>query len=165
MFALALIEIALRLFFPQPVFKALLPIEYVPDEMLEYRLKPLVKTRFGYDTNRFGLRDYDHYTLKKPKNTYRILFLGDSYVFSVTKLDKSIPKLLEKILEGRRTRIEVLNAGVFGYGTINEYLYLKHYGLKFDPDLVLLGIYAPNDCGDNANFPDMTAVGGKLVSL
>jgi hypothetical protein len=164
-FALALIEIALRLFSPQPIPVASLPIVYVPDEMLEYRLKPLVKTGLGFDTNRFGLRDYDHYKLKKPKNTYRILFLGDSYIFSVTELEKSIPKILEKLLEGRRPKIEVLNAGVFGYGTINEYLYLKNYGLKFSPDLVLLGIYVQNDCADNAGFPDRTAVGGRQILL
>ena len=85
--------------------------------------------------------------------------------FQLPNLTRSIPKILEKLLEGGKSNIEVFNAGVFGYGTINEYLYLKNYGLKFSPDLVLLGIYAPNDCGDNVGFPDKMAIGGKQVSL
>ncbi|MEA3357480.1 MAG: hypothetical protein U9Q67_03530 [Patescibacteria group bacterium] len=36
---------------------------------------------------------------------------------------------------------EVLNMGISGYNTIQEYLLLKDKGLKFQPDLVLLGFF------------------------
>ncbi len=43
---------------------------------------------------------------------------------------------------------EVVNAGVAGYGTLQEYLYLVSEGIKYQPDLVLLMFYE-NDLYDN----------------
>ena len=44
---------------------------------------------------------------------------------------------------------EVINAGHFGLGTTQEYLYYATEGRRYDPDLVLLGFYVGNDVIDN----------------
>ena len=73
------------------------------------------------------------------------------------------------LLEGSARDLEVINAGVGAYGTVQEYLYLREEGLRFDPDLVLLMFYA-NDLVDNciACYPGIgprphaTIEGGRI---
>jgi len=37
--------------------------------------------------------------------------------------------------------VEVLNGAVTGYGTDQELLWLIEYGLKYSPDIVILGVF------------------------
>ncbi|MFC1836174.1 SGNH/GDSL hydrolase family protein [Thermodesulfobacteriota bacterium] len=46
--------------------------------------------------------------------------------------------------------VEVINLGVGGYGTIQQYLYLKEEGLKHKPDLVILVFCYGNDIRNNS---------------
>ncbi len=91
--------------------------------------------------NSFGLRNPET-TLEKPANTFRILYLGDSFVqgYGVAE-EKSFVRTLEKKLNEKYSgspKIEVINAGVPNYSPLIEYLYLKNEGVKFSPDLVIL---------------------------
>ena len=66
-------------------------------------------------------------------------------------LEQSFPRLLEKKLQkAAKQKIEVINLGVGGYGTAQEYLSLKEEGIKYKPDLVLLAIYPYNDIRNNS---------------
>jgi lysophospholipase L1-like esterase len=65
---------------------------------------------------------------------YRILVLGDS----LTCFNKW-PDFLEERLN-RHGNYEVLNCAVNGWELYNYYLYLKHKGMDFEPDLVLIGV-------------------------
>jgi hypothetical protein len=47
------------------------------------------------------------------------------------------------------TPIEVINAGVFGYGTAQEYLLLDREGPKYQPDLIVLFFCQCNDIPNN----------------
>lgn len=86
-----------------------------------------------------------YYGPVKSNGKYRILTLGDSFTEGVqVKEDELFSAHLEKL----NTDVEVMNAGVGGYGTVQEYLYLTSEGLKFRPDLVLLMFY-DNDLSDN----------------
>src|SRR5262249_28162330 len=86
-----------------------------------------------------------YYGPVKPIGKYRILALGDSFTEGVqVKEDELFSARLEKT----DPELEVINAGVGGYGTIQEYLYLTNEGLRFRPDLVLLMFY-DNDLSDN----------------
>ena len=96
-----------------------------------------------FKTNSYGLRDKD-YVLAKPKSTFRILCLGDSITEGAgVNNDETFPKVLEKDLNAipGRSSVEVLNGGVLDYGTEQEYLFLKEKGLKYNPDMVILGYY------------------------
>jgi hypothetical protein len=86
-----------------------------------------------------------YYGLVKPAGKYRILALGDSFVEGVQVREE---ELFSARLEKMDPELEVMNAGVGGYGTVQEYLYLTREGLRFHPDLVLLMFY-DNDLSDN----------------
>lgn len=94
----------------------------------------------------------------KPAGTYRILGLGDSFLFGVGVRDEdTCLRRLEKALNASATterRYEVLNAGVQGYNTRDEIVNLEHRWLEFQPDLVLIGFYL-NDAYADAAFLNM----------
>jgi hypothetical protein len=96
--------------------------------------------------NSKGLRDIEHSYEKSPQ-TYRILILGDSYMEAVqVELEQIFARQLENFLRAQGFHhVEVINTGVASYGTDNEYLYLKHEGFKYKPDLVLLTFTTAND--------------------
>jgi lysophospholipase L1-like esterase len=103
--------------------------------------------------NRDGYRDVDH-KLAKPPDTYRIVLLGDSMTEAVeVPLDDTYWRRLIAPLQNCRTdgkAVEVVNFGVNGYGTAQEYLTLKEWGLNYHPDLVLLAFFTGNDFTDNS---------------
>lgn len=130
---------------------------YQNDDLLDYKLVPgasgeLIKPEFttSFAINSLGMNDYEY-----PEETaqdYRILALGDSFVWGAygTELDEHFLKILEKELNERSEgkHFQVLKAGVPGYGTDQELLYLKNEGIKLKPDMVLLHFYT-NDFDDN----------------
>jgi lysophospholipase L1-like esterase len=82
----------------------------------------------------------------KQAGSYRLLVLGDSFTEGVHVGEE---QLFTARMEEAAPALEVLNAGVGGYGTVQEYLYLANEGLELRPDLVILMFY-PNDLTDNA---------------
>lgn len=114
-------------------------------------------------TNSEGLRDAEH-PVSKSKDTFRILILGDSITFGYgVKAEESYPKVLERLLNSEGTgRYEVINAGIPGYGTAQEYLYLRESGLKYEPDLVIVGFFG-NDFENNLYDGLFSVREGKLV--
>jgi lysophospholipase L1-like esterase len=110
--------------------------------------------------NSKGIRDRE-YDYQKTPGTFRILVLGDSFsaAFQVP-LEETWHELLESRLgQTSPCRIEIVNAGMPGWGTGQELLYYRHEGYKYDPDLILLQIFA-NDVYDN--YPDRIGPGQKL---
>ena len=56
-------------------------------------------------------------------------------------------RYLEQVLRRRGYDVEVLNAGVSGFSTAEEYLYLERELFRYDPDVVVL--YADGWGGEN----------------
>ena len=109
--------------------------------------------RTGVQMNSSGMRDKER-TVNKPENTYRIAFLGDSFVEAIhVPLEYTAAAIMEQelaecsALNGKN--VEVLNFGVQGYGTAQELMTLRHHVWQFSPDLVLLGFYPGNDIRNN----------------
>ncbi len=96
--------------------------------------------------NSQGLRDSEH-SYEKPANTFRVLILGDSFAEAQDLyLEEAFPYLTEKCLNQKLAKsVEVINGGVSGYNTADEYLFYKNEGFKYNPDLVLLVFYVGND--------------------
>jgi len=156
-FVLILAEGVTRLVMPNSVRLRLM---HQPDKRLGYRLVP--NYEMGYKTSDFdsfvkinseGLRDYEHQKDKDP-NTFRILVLGDSFTFGVgVNLEDSYSKVLESMLNqsydsgGNKKKYEVINAGIEGFGTGQEYIYLEELGIRYKPDLVIVGLFS-NDIND-----------------
>lgn len=130
----------------------------IPHPVLGWALEPGVRyankmeegtVRVAYNST--GWRDIEH-TLEKPHGVFRILVLGDSFMeaYSV-ELKEAFHRKLEKIARSRTGKdIEVINLGVGGYGTLQEYLAFREIGQLYKPDLVLLGFYLQNDVRNNS---------------
>jgi hypothetical protein len=102
--------------------------------------------------NADGFRD-DAWSAEKPAGAYRIAVLGDSIVAAL-QVDHAalFTSLLEQRLDAESApsrSVEVLNAGVDGYGTAQELRVLRDHVARLAPDLVLLSMYLGNDITDN----------------
>ncbi len=89
----------------------------------------------------------------KPPNVSRILMLGDSTTFGVgVDQRETIPAILQALLnhgkQGADT-YEVINAGVPGYGTAQEWLLFRRWAARLQPDAVILLFLVTNDIQDN----------------
>jgi len=122
----------------------------VDNEALDYTLKPNMQYKFEHIRvviNSQGLRD-DLVSLEKPRGVYRILGLGDSVTFG-WQVDQRETYLaqLESMLnaDDPSRRYEVINAGMPGYNMSNELAYLSEHGMRYQPDLVIVGFCALND--------------------
>lgn len=101
------------------------------------------------EINSLGLRDRE-VAAAKPEGVKRVLVFGDSYAFGVGVDSKNVfsARLEERLAASASQPIEVVNMGVSGYSTDQEYLLFRERGLDLDPDLVVL-IVCHNDFTDN----------------
>jgi hypothetical protein len=93
--------------------------------------------------NSLGLRDIEFERDARPT----MLFLGDSFVWGV---DAEAGERFTDIMRGRISSHTTVNAGVSGYGTDQEYLWLQRLGPKIEPAVVVLMFCTSNDRLDNA---------------
>jgi lysophospholipase L1-like esterase len=131
-----------------------------PDPTTGWSLQPGASGRwynplYEYDTwveiNSRGLRVPESIDYDKPEGVYRVLVLGDSFVEATqVELPESFPQRLAHLLQESGLAAEVLNAGVSGWGTDQQLLWLREEGHKYEPDLVLLAVYPRNDFMNNA---------------
>ena len=103
------------------------------DRVLGYRLNP--------EREHFNSRSVRHgeIAVPKPKDVFRILYLGDSIPWD----RKGFVKLTRDFLE-KRGRFEVINASVPGYTSYQEVLFYKRFLKETTPDLVVW-TYCLND--------------------
>lgn len=153
----ALFEVALRAWGHSeaaPAFQTL----FMPDATIGYRLRPNARSRFvtaEFDTriaiNGQGVRD-DEEIGPKPANERRIVVLGDSLVLSVQVDERqTFCRLLEDRLNrgGGPVRYRVINAGVQGYGPVEELLFFRQVARGFEPDLVIATVFVGNDAEES----------------
>lgn len=133
---------------------------FTPDSRLGYRLKAGASARLttsDFDTpitiNRAGVRDRE--VGPKAPGERRIVVLGDSLVMAVqVPLDVTFTAQLERLLNtgaGRPSGYRVINAGVQGYGPVEEYLFHRDVTSTLHPDVVLLALYVGNDAVEAGN--------------
>ncbi|MFH2203856.1 MAG: SGNH/GDSL hydrolase family protein [Elusimicrobiota bacterium] len=126
------------------------------------------------EISRDGRRDHD-YPEQKPAGTLRIAVLGDSYAEA---LQVPVEETFWSVLGGRLgacgafsgRKVEVLNFGVSGYGTAQEWITLQKHAWRYSPDIVVLAFAAGNDVRNNSRQLDGDPVrpfylyrDGKLV--
>ena len=84
-----------------------------------------------------------HYLVPKPADVFRVIMLGGSTVegIGVSSPLESLPSKLQLLLEREFPRsskqIEVINAGISGFSSDQEYLFLIADLLRYKPDLVI----------------------------
>ena len=120
-------------------------IQPSPYKDIFFELKPLQSWNYiGADvtTSSVGFRDRE-YAIEKAPGTLRIFGIGDSIMFGqgVPQQDNYL-SVLEVMLNKRypERNWEVINSGVPDYNTSAEVETLEHKGLKYKPDIVVMGI-------------------------
>lgn len=77
---------------------------------------------------------------------------------------QSFPRLLEERLQAAlQCRVEVISAGVSGWGTDDEVTYLVRHGRAFHPDVVLFATTLHNDISDNLEGRHHIGEQGRLA--
>jgi hypothetical protein len=101
--------------------------------------------------NSLGLRGPER-PYAKPPGATRVLVLGDSFVEAAQVHEaEGVVGQLEAVLTARGGGpVEVLNAGVGGWGQHQQYVFLREEGVRYEPDLVLVHLYLGNDVYDSS---------------
>ncbi|MDK2971133.1 MAG: hypothetical protein PWP23_888 [Candidatus Sumerlaeota bacterium] len=122
----------------------------VPNDDIVYRLKPNARGVFRgapVRINSLGYHD-NEFQEEKPSDGFRVLVLGDSNSFNWgVLLEEGYVQVLEgamqRIVEDK-AHVEVINTGVPGYNAVMEVATFFEYGVKYDPDIVIIQ-YSMND--------------------
>ena len=93
--------------------------------------------------NSLGFRDIEFARSSRPS----MLFIGDSFVWGV---DAEPDERFTDLLRNRISNYTIVNAGVSGFGTDQEYLLLQRVWAKFQPAVVVLIFCTANDRVDNS---------------
>lgn len=93
-------------------------------------------------TNADGWRNREEITRDHPAGTLRVVCVGDSWMYGFrVDQDDTIPAVLavelSRLLPGRK--VEVINGGVFGYGTGQSLTTLREL-MAWHPDVVVVGL-------------------------
>jgi len=110
--------------------------------LVGWQPKPNLRTP-SVTTNSSGLRGTREYSPHRPPGVRRVLCVGDSFTFGEGLADnEAMPAQLEAELNRAGPGSwEVLNLGVHGYGTDQQWLRLQAIGFHYDDDVVVLGFF------------------------
>jgi carbamoyltransferase len=118
------------------------------DPTLGYRFVPGIQARVPHEgggyllrTNHSGFRCRHEFTREKPRGLFRILLFGDSFTAGDAVSDKHrYGDALESLLPGT----QVLNFGLSGTGTDQQYLIWRELAASLEHDLVVIGAQVEN---------------------
>jgi lysophospholipase L1-like esterase len=109
--------------------------------------------QWKYVINAQGFREYEDTSYKKPSDLVRILSIGDSQAQGIeVRQEQTYSEVIERYLntQGDSSKsYQVINAGTSSFGTEEELVFLENEGIKYKPDVVILGFYA-NDPSDSS---------------
>lgn len=140
----------------------------VADPHLPFKKRPgsVVRARAGsgefeaeYRHNSLGFRDVQH-DAAKPPGVFRVVAVGDSFTYGVgAAFEDTYLAQLERRLNprGAPRRVEIVKLGLPRYFPALEARVLERYGVRFEPDLVLVAVL-PNDVLDTALGTDAVYV-------
>jgi lysophospholipase L1-like esterase len=118
-------------------------IDYLADPDVFWRFLPsrTIESNFGRGAriNSHGFRGPEIAVAKDP-SVRRVLTIGDSGTFGWAVSDEECyPRQLEALLnsEASRPRVEVVNAGVPGYTSLQGLRWLESHAIRVSPDLVI----------------------------
>lgn len=126
---------------------------FIPDARIGHRLRPSTSTHYStsefsteISINSAGVRGPE-FSAREPGER-RVVVLGDSLVMAVqVDATETFCAELERRLSARDPghRYRVINAGVQGYGPVQEWLFYEHVVAAFQPDVVLVAVFVAND--------------------
>ncbi len=144
-------ELVLRRHFPEG------GLVYRLDPRCHYSLAPRTRKQFRHDRRNGGGRVLITVNSKgfrgdelREDPAFRIVVYGDSLIEAeFATLPETFARRLEaRLAEGGHSGVEVVNAGVNGYGPDQALLRFQDEVGWLQPDLVVFSIFADNDFGD-----------------
>lgn len=113
------------------------------DPLLGWANVPNSRGRFNHldfsvavSHNADGLRDEEYLLARTDKK--RMLVVGDSFVWG---FGVEAEERFTELLEVAHPDWEIINTGVSGYSTDQEFLYLRERGIRYRPDVVVLLLF------------------------
>lgn len=119
------------------------PPQSIPDDDVEYRLKPSSDyRRIGNSIkhNRYSMRSDDFPQHKASPDEFRVMVLGDSIVNGGSQLDQdelATEQLRDRLQAELKRPVVVGNVAAASWGPPNLLAYVRKFGL-FDADVVLI---------------------------
>ena len=122
--------------------------------------------------NALGFRG-DEIEMAKPEGSFRIATLGGSTTYSAGVQDytQSYPYLLQQELNAAgHEEVEVLNAGVFSYSTLESVINLQMRVMPLEPDMIIV-YHGVNDVAPRLVWPrgfyvgDMAGFEGRRLAF
>lgn len=108
-----------------------------------------VDGKWKFTINKQGFRNNNDFEYEKTEGVIRIISLGDSHTQGYeVRQNNTFSAIIEKYLNTHGYKSEVINAGISGFSTAEELLFLENEGIKYKPDVVVLGFDA-TDYQDN----------------
>jgi lysophospholipase L1-like esterase len=139
--------------------------EYHP--VIGYRFVPGLKARVPHEgggylvrANAAGFRSEHEFTPARPEGAYRVLLFGDSFTAGdgVSNRDR-----FGDLLEGRIPGLQVLNFGLPGSGTDQQYLAWREMAAGIDHDLLVIAVQVENIRRVAARLRTFEAEGREVV--
>ena len=103
------------------------------------------------NTNSKGLRGKNEYLYAKDRDKVRILIIGDSFTFGDEVSDN---ETYSYYLQEMIPNAEIINFGMHGYGHDQILILLKEEGIKYEPDIIILGFISADMSRNLLNFRD-----------
>jgi len=143
------------------------------DDLLIYSIAPHARTYEWFQIDGHGFRTPE-FSDRKPPGTLRIVVTGDSTTFALGVLEEqrwsSVLRRALAGLFGDVQPIEVINAGVPGYSTLQNRLQIQRDLLPLQPDLIIVLVTGGNDAtliegpGDAQVVEARNSLGGRLAN-
>jgi hypothetical protein len=137
---------------------------YAYDAEMGFRVRPHASWG-AWHANALGFNDRDH-PEAKPPGVFRVVVLGDSFNWAGGP-EGNYTRLLERRLgdDAPAERVEILNFGYPGTHPGEHEVVLRRYGMRYAPDLVIVGIVVGNDFLDAQPWRRVIPVGGELTPI
>ncbi len=140
---LGVFEIALRTMPGLQELDSSTPI-YVPRRLSRADREIDMAHRRRAEHHRYGFNDVDR-SLSKTPGTFRVVVLGDSFVFGDgVPEDVRWSRKLEARLGAQYENVEVLHWGQNGWATLDQFRFLEAHASEWSIDALLIG-YVEND--------------------
>jgi lysophospholipase L1-like esterase len=123
---------------------------YINREYIRYH--PEFTQPFTCVYNLQGWRENYDIARQKPKGTYRIFYVGDSFTEGTCAAEQSVPDIIKMRLnqdnKDKNLRIEVINTGTCSYSPILYYINIRHVICNFRPDMIVVAVDMTDDYDD-----------------
>jgi len=101
------------------------------------------------NTNAEGFRGARDFPMQKDSGKTRIVLIGDSFTFGeIVSDDETFAALLQREFPNT----EILNLGIHGWGHDQMLIHLREKGLRYHPDIVILGYIAADQSRNLVDF-------------